>query len=226
MTSYAVVTPSRGLVHSRTIEAVLANVAAAAGHDYRGWYLTHDLPIPRCDERAAELGLASGADALWWVEEDVVPPPGALAASLALLGPGVGAVAVDYPVGAAADAWGCIVRDPAGEVLWCGLGCTLVDRAAFERLPRPWFRTDWRWVRRGAGWEAVAVTAPDARRFGQQDIYFCHELRRAGLRVVEVPAMLAGHALVERYGDRGTNVGYHTVSVRTAVDREYPGPAS
>ena len=77
---FAVCIPSRGTIHSRTIETVMANVADAerAGHVFCGLVLTHDLPIPDCDEVVAQRGMDSGADALWFVEEDVVPPDHAL----------------------------------------------------------------------------------------------------------------------------------------------------
>jgi len=222
MTSFAVVTPSRGLVHSRTIEAVVANVASVRQR-YLGWFLTHDLPIPDCDERTAELGLATGADAIWFVEEDVIPPPGALAASFRLLSEGFDVVAVDYPVGAAADGWGCLVRDPAGQILWCGLGATLISRKAFERVPRPWFTTDFTFVKQGPEWVLVANHQLPERRYGGQDIAFCMNLRREGLRIGQVDGMVAGHAKVDAMGAPGTNIGWHAISVRTVIDRSYPG---
>jgi len=222
MTSFAVVTPSRGLVHSRTIEAVMGNIAAA-GQEFRGWFLSHDLPIPDCDERTAELGLATGADAIWFVEEDVIPPTGALAASFRLLAEGFDMVAVDYPVGAAADGWGCLVRDPIGEILWCGLGATLITRKAFERVPRPWFTTDYTFVKQGTEWVLIPNNQLPERRYGGQDIAFCMNFRHEGLRIGQVAGMVAGHAKVDAMGAPGTNIGWHTVSIRSEILRQYPG---
>jgi hypothetical protein len=56
MSSFVVLTPSRGLVHSRTVAAVVSNVreAIAAGHEWRGWEMTHNLPLPACHERVVE----------------------------------------------------------------------------------------------------------------------------------------------------------------------------
>src|SRR5512147_206250 len=107
MTSFAVVTPSRGLVQSRTIEAVMTNIEDAR-RICLGWFLSHDKPIPDCDEAVAEAGLATGADFLWFIEEDVIPPVGALAASFMLMDR-FDVAAVDYPVGSVQDAWGCLV---------------------------------------------------------------------------------------------------------------------
>lgn len=223
MTSFAVATPSRGLVHSRTIAAVMENVAQAEaeGHVFAGWVFSHDLPIPECDETVAEAALATGADVVWFVEEDVIPPAGALLASMERLGD---VVAVDYPVGADESGWGCSVSNDAGEVLWCGLGTTLVARHVFDRLPRPWFRDDIAYVRTaGSDWEPRPSAEPRTQRFGQQDIAFCMALRAAGMRIVLVPAMTAGHARVVRLGEAGTNIGWHTISVRRRITRQYPG---
>ena len=225
MVTFAVVTPSRGLVHSATVEAVLGNVAGRRG--FRGWYLTHDMPIPDCDERVAEMGLASGADTLWFVEEDVIPPPGALAASFALLAEGHDVAAVDYPVGSLDAGWGCLVRDKAGDILWTGLGATLIRRAVFEKLPRPWFTTEWRYTRRAGGeWVAERADRNSAARFGQQDIRFFMDARAAGFRIGQVPGMVAGHALLREAGTQGSNHGTHTIDVRTRITGQYPGPGS
>ena len=223
MTSFAVVTPSRGLVHSRTIAAVMSNVAQV-GQEFRGWYLTHDLPIPDCDERGTELGLATGADFLWFVEEDVIPPVGALAASFRLLaGEGFDVAAVDYPVGSVQDAWGCLVRNAQGEILWCGLGSTLIRREIFERLPRPWFTTDYAFVRTGSDWVPRPHAQEPEKRYGQQDIAFCFALRAAGFRIGQVEGMTAHHAKLETLGAQGTNHGCHTISIRTEIARQYTG---
>lgn len=217
--TYAVVTPSRGLVHSRTIEAVLDNVWDVPG--CLGWLLTHDLPIPDCDEQVAEAGLDTGADVLWFVEEDVIPPAGALRASLDLLADGYGIAAIDYPVSHASDAWGCIVRQDA-DIIWCGLGATLIPRATFEAVKRPWFVTDWEYRRWKGSWKAMR----NHGRYGQQDIHFCMAVREAGLRIGQVPGMIAGHAQLVELGRNGTNVGYHTIAIRERIVEQYPGPKS
>lgn len=222
MTSYAVVTPSRGLVHSRTIEAVMGNIEDA-GRICLGWFLSHDLPIPDCDERTAEAGLATGADAVLFVEEDVIPPPGAFAAMFRLFAEGFDVVAVDYPVGASADGWGCLVRNTSREILWCGLGCTLISRRVFETVARPWFTTDYTFVKQGSEWVLIPNSQLPERRYGGQDIAFCMNLRQAGFRIGQVEGMTAGHAKVDTMGAAGTNIGWHTISIRSEILKQYPG---
>lgn len=219
MTSYAVVTPSRGLIHSRTVEAVMDEIAATRA-TCRGWVVSHDLPIPDCHETVVEAGLATGADALWLVEEDVVPPPGALEALLDLLADGAAVAGIDYPV---ATDWGCAVRDAAGAVLWVGTGCTAIAASWLARVERPWFRTDRRWIRDGAGWRDVPASPDDRDRFGQQDIALCAAIRTLGGRIEVVPETTAAHAWVAAMGRPGSNVGWHDVRLRTVIREQYPG---
>lgn len=213
MTSFAVVTPSRGLLHSRTAAAVQVNVeqAVAAGHVSLGWRLTHDLPIPTAHEVVVEAGLATGAEALWMVEEDVIPPDGAL---LAMLASGEPLIIVDYPVGSAPTMNCATHRD--GAIDHCGVGCMLVAREVFDRLPRPWFRSDRVYVRPGGQGPAQEVEMPVA--YGGQDIYFTKAAIRAGYRIAELP-VLAGHARLRTWGARQTNQGVHEIDVLTAVER-------
>jgi GT2 family glycosyltransferase len=196
----AVAMPSRGLVHSRTIPAVMDNLA---GHDFAGWFLSHDLPIPECAQDVVRRALDAGADAVWFVEEDVVPPAGALAASLALLADGYAVAAVDYPT---RQGVGCLSLDAAGAIDWVGLGCTLISRRAFDAVGQPWFRVE--------------------RGYGGHDIWFCRAVRRAGLSIGQVPKMVAGHVRLDAPGKLGTNVGFHSVTVLDRIDRPYSEAAA
>jgi hypothetical protein len=219
MGSFAVLTPSRGLVHSRTIEAVMANVAAAsaAGHEFRGWRLTHDLPIPDCDNAVTEAGLATGAEALWFVEEDMVPADDALVASFtaeALI------AAIDYPVGER-PSWACISRDDTGHVYWCGLGATLIRREVFEMIERPWFRTDITYaIDRHPDGTRTLREMQRPSEYGGQDIGFFRRCLDAGIPITPVDGQLAGHARIRAMGRSGTNNGAHTVEIMTKIERQ------
>lgn len=222
--SYAVLTPSRGLIHSRTVEAVLANIATLSG--CVGWFVTHDLPIPDAHETLVERGLAADAEYVWLVEEDVIPPLDALTASMRLLFDGYDIAAIDYPVGNPEDCWGCAVKDRDGDVAWCGTGCTLVPRRVLEALPRPWFSTEYRWVSRNGmygPWEKQRRSEGNAQTYGHQDIYFCMQAREAGFRIGLVPDQLARHAYVVRTGTAGSNVGTHLVGIRDRIKHQWPG---
>lgn len=68
----AVALPTRGLIHSRTIEAVIQAIEHRGIREYT-LVLTHDLPIPDSHETVCKQALATGAEFIWLVEEDVVP---------------------------------------------------------------------------------------------------------------------------------------------------------
>jgi hypothetical protein len=159
--------------------------------------LTHDLPIPDCHERVTELGLATGADALWFVEEDMIPPPGALLASLEML-PEAPIAAMDYPIGEHHPYENCLPSDP---IYWCGLGCTLISRRVLEALDRPWFRVDGEWI----------------TGYGGQDLSFCRRTKKAGFRIVQVPGV-AGHALLRSWGRFMAQDGRHDIEIRDTIE--------
>ena len=220
MTSFAIATPSRGLIHSRTLWAVEANrrEAVAAGHRDLGWYGTDDLPIPECHQVAAERALATGAEAILFVEEDVIPPAGALLALLDALQT-YHVTAIDYPVWNATGHWSCVCRNQSdGAIRYCGLGCTLVRRELFERLDPPWFRSDMQFAIVRQGNTTEFVQKPVAYDYGGQDIYFAWRALEAGMTIGEVP-MTAAHARVLELGKRETNHGYHTIQVIDTIER-------
>lgn len=205
-------TPSRGLIHSRTVETTLAALDAAQGHcKALGWLITHDLPIPACHETLAQRGLATGADFLWYVEEDMLPPPESLTALLARAHEtGAGIVTLDYPVGEQPQS--VITHHTDGSVWWCGLGCTLIAREVFIGLQRPWFDTSRLYLFTKPG--VLTADETQAYRYGGQDVSFCLAARAVGVRIAVVPDLTAGHARLCALGAAGVNDGAHTIDVR------------
>ena len=220
ITDYAVATPSRGLIHSRTVEAVAREMGDTPG--CLGWSITHDLAIPYAHEQAVASAIGMWVpDVVIVTEEDVIPPEGAFGMLLLAIGAGAAVAGIDYPV---AEDWGCAVRDEAGAVLWVGTGLTALSVPFLSRLARPWFTTDRRWIRDGdGGWRSVPAAPDDRDRFGQQDIELCRRVREAGGRVEVVQGMTAAHAQVREMGRQGTNVGFHDVRLRTEIRGQYPG---
>jgi hypothetical protein len=241
MSSFVVLTPSRGLVHSLTAEAVMANVdqAVAAGHEFRGWRLTHGLPIPDCHERVTEMGMATGAEYLFFVEEDMVPQPGSLPALIALQSKAP-VTCIDYPVGwpkgwqvpdgaalwreATRGCWSCVnTPNGAGYLEWAPFGCTLIHRRVYEALSQPWYDVGkqtkvWHFGTR----KTVTETIQEPYKYGGEDVEFGRRLIAEGFRIALVPDMLAGHALLKTWGPIQDNDGAHTVVVRDKIEWEWP----
>ena len=195
----------------------MANIASAPGL-LLGWVLTHDLPIPDCHETATARALALGADVLWFVEEDTIPPPDTLARSLEAIERDP-IVALDYPVGEH-PSWACIARDSQGHIYWCGLGATLIRRGVFEAIERPWFRSDVTYaIRPGADGRKQLVEMDRASEYGGQDIYFFRRALAAGFTIGQVPGV-AGHAHLRALGTPKNNNGAHSIEVLTDIQRE------
>jgi hypothetical protein len=210
----------------------MANIAeaTAAGHELRGWILTHDLPIPDCHEQSAEAGMLTGADALWFVEEDMVPPPRSLLASIELK---ADIAAMQYPVGlpsgmvdvhgkTSTGTFNCLQMSPGGVFDWCGLGCTLISRRVFEALPRPWFNTDKTyevWHFGNVMTERHVVDNPF--NYGGEDVNFGQRVTELGFTIRQVPG-IAGHALLLNWGTYATQDGRHGIVVREEIERMIP----
>lgn len=191
--------------------------AQAAGHTFLGWHLSHDQPIPDCHNTVAAAALATGAEALLFIEEDNVPPAGALLALFELL-KDCTIAALDYPVWTDTGTWSCVCRDSTKAIRYCGLGCTLVRRELFDALPAPWFdsSTQFRIIRQGS--TTVLQPVPTKYEYGGQDIFFCDRALRSGFTIRELEGQSAGHARVTSLGRPKTNHGAHTIETTDRIE--------
>jgi hypothetical protein len=220
--SVVTITPSRGLIHSRTIEAVLAahRYAVPTWARLAGWLFSHDLPIPMCHETLAEQGMATGADFLWIVEEDVLPS----VPTLALLvkrhrETGAGIVLVDYPVGEHPTRSSIMRQPDDGAILYGGIGCALIAREALLRIPQPWFSTahEIRQQRDAVGrWHLYETEG--AYTYGGLDVAFCRKATAHGISIAAVEDTLAGHARLRALGTPHHNNGCHLIDVLTRIE--------
>jgi hypothetical protein len=219
----AIVTPSRGLLHSRTVESVMAIVAELGG-SFCGWHLTHDKPAPEAQNIAFEAAYATGADYILSIEEDNLLPPGALDALFAVIAAGHDIAFLDYPVGWPTT-YHCVYVDDAGTAMWCGLGSTLISRKVFDANARPWFHTENQveYVRFGGSEMRRKVVTDKPYTYGGFDLHFMNDARTNGFTIGVVPSMTGTHAWLANWGTKDTNAGGpHTVIVRETFDR-WPG---
>lgn len=213
----AICIATRGLVHSRTIESVYKNIEPnLTPTDEYKFFFTHDMVIPDAQNKLVVDAMVWGADYLWFVEEDMLIPDGVLQGMLAENKP---VMAVDYPVG---EKRYSTLAIKGGEILWCGLGCTLFARDVFEKTKGKeygkWFETD----------KTVRITDKDKMeyvidenvpyKYGGHDILFGIKLRENGIPIVRLPGVIAGHMRVEDYGKRETNSGVHTIKTMDRIE--------
>lgn len=194
---------SRGLAHSRTWESIEeARFINSAGFHNWKTHFTHDLPIPHAQNEIVEriTRLDPGAEWILFVEEDIVIPhwifqhfdrsP---------------VQAVNYSLPGGTDS---IRRNRRGEVLFCGLGCTLIHKNVLVSLPAPLFQTSPQFTEEDG---RLVPNFSGEASYGGHDIYFCHALQERGIKIREVPRIRAEHLRVSKFGDSGKNIGYHDI---------------
>lgn len=176
----AVCLPSRGLVHSRTMQDILAN---ALGFDREvGFYFAHGHPIPDSHNIVIEEALEDKPDYIWLVEDDQQLPHGILDS----LGSVQADVAVaDYPVRGNKHS----VTYIGGEFQYAGLGCVLIRPEVFDRLEKPYFRTDTEYV---MSEEGLTPTQAVMGNHGLLDVDFYQRCLEIGVDI-QVISETAGH---------------------------------
>lgn len=211
MEKLVVATPSRGLIHSRTVEAVLASVRGAPV-EFVDWTFSHGLSIPDCHEKVCAVALHSDADLIWLVEEDVVPPVAALSVMLRLMDErDADGAFVDYPIGESPTS-NC-AQTIGGYVVWCGTGCLLLRREVLEGTPRPWFDNRNEVEVKVSGDQVRVREFHIPYDYGGQDIGFSLRVRSAGFRIVYVKPEVAfcEHLRVREWGKPMSNQGSHKI---------------
>lgn len=203
-----VILPTRGLVYTR-VEEALENFRK--DHDLRV-YRSHDMPIPDGHNYLTQQALRDGCDYIWFVEEDTVP----VARSLELLLQVDSDIAcIDYGV----SGWGCITKNTEGEILWCGLGCTLVKAHVFLALDFPWFRVDRALSLNTWTWTALPKEYLEKKNYGSLDIWFCCQAREKGFEIKQAEGE-CDHLKLDLLGQPGTNNGLHQISLKPRISKK------
>jgi len=202
----AVIIPSRGLMHSRTAEEIVKNTQGVPHQKF----FAHKLPIPECFEWPLRKALKDPEFThIWFVEDDMMLPHNILREMLNAITTDV--LTCDYP--AAKDGRGVVFKAKDGQVVFGGLGCTLVKRKIFDKLEAPYFRTDVKWRPANLG-TSILLTAgegePKPDEYGMQDVNFYMKLRQAGATFEVYPQILGQRKLLA-LGQTGSNDGAHQI---------------
>ncbi len=208
-----IILPTRGLVYTK-VEQAIEELRSSEVKVYR----SRDLPIPDGHNELAKQALQDGCDWLFFIEEDTVPPKGALNN---LLQADSDIACIDYGV----SGWGCVTRSPKGEILWCGLGCTLVKRGVFEKMTYPYFRADMTLILDTTEGEVPIIKEwrqlPEEylkKQYGSLDIWFCDQARKLGFTITQVKGECEHLELVS-LGQRETNNGLHQIQARQKITK-------
>ncbi len=200
----AVVLPTRGIVLTEVLNALLEELSS---YDYK-IYMSWNLGIPDGHNTLTKQAIMDGYDYILFIEEDNVIPKGSLKEMLELDGD---IVPVDYGV----SGWSCITKYK-GEAMWCGLGCTLVKRNVFEALEYPYFRSDKLLLLNE--WPEIKWIDAGNQVYGGQDIYFCIKAREKGFKITQASGE-SRHLLLDNFGKKETNTGCHRVIDKPRISK-------
>ena len=206
----ALIRPTRGLEFAESVQAVEENLEDFDGRwqPFRSW----DRPIPDCFNGLVSEALESGADHLWIVEEDVVPPAGGLRQ---LFGLKTDLAAIPYPLKIGRPGRMSVGRWPNGRP-WAGTGCLLVRRQVFEAVDYPWFRVDRAIALIHAGSstkeKTLALVPRDPERYGGHDNYFSWAAQETGFSLGVVERTRCRHLELEGLGFDRKNNGCHLIA--------------
>ena len=222
--------PSRGLVFSRCMQAAIEGMQAlnAVGVATIFCY-THNLPIPDCHNACVEKALSNQAvTKIFFLEEDMYIDPQTFVA-LATSDYDIATVQYNDRNGSVN---GIIHRNEQGEILWSGLGATVVKRAVFEALGKPYFRIDHRYKStKSAGpngaivtqfeeleprqeWDQEKnefVTVRDSYKYGGLDVDFYTRARQLGYKIEALPEYKAHQFVLVALGEVANNNGCHEI---------------
>ena len=196
---------SRGLVHSRTVEAIERNLDEAIAKGYawsRKKVWTHSLPIPEAQNAVVEMARQYQPEWLWFVEEDMQPGDGVLIGLLEF-GSRFDVVSARYRLKGGAWCRGGTDTNPT----FVGLGCLLVRMSVFDRIGLPYFRSD---LSFDSSLNRPSLRPSQERVHGGQDIYFYARLKQSGIKFFYAPIECT-HLNVVRCGDPVSNFGFHDI---------------
>lgn len=198
------VLPTRGLIYARTIAGLLSNKETY--FDPSETVIVSEKPMPDCfNDGVAEALLDEEVTHIWMIEEDNELPEGVLRALITQDKP---IVTVDYPV---AKGVSHIHRGDKGEILWCGVGNTLIRREVFEKIMYPWFEVDKLMDFKTGGFSQL----PDhkvSESFGGHDVLFFTKARNNGFPLSSLAGWKGQHFRASEIEKKETNNGYYTIS--------------
>lgn len=227
----AVCVTSRGLIYAITVKCIIEGMQElnkiGIGTVYIG---TKDLPIPDSQNYCVETALQNKAvDRLLFIEEDMYVDPEAFIA-LATADASIATLQYNDKNG---SPHGIIHYNEAGEILWCGIGATMIKREVFETLGTPYFTTenrykikkkqlkdgklitDYELIEPHMKWneeEHKFFPVKEPYHYGGQDVDFMTRARQAGFKITRLEAFKAHHFKLLSLGAEHTNNGCHNIT--------------
>jgi hypothetical protein len=212
----AICVPSRGLIFSKTTECIVGGMAELSKIGIGSIYVSsHDLTIPDCFNYCVETALQNQAvQKIFFLEEDMFVYPDAF----------VALATSDFPIATLqyndknGSPFGIIHYNEAQEILWCGFGATAIKREVFEKLDKPYFRSDVRYkiVKKQVPWgKAITdfqeIETRSDNQYGGHDVDFYTRVRKLGYKIENLSQFKAHHFKLVSLGEAYNNKGCHVI---------------
>lgn len=175
--------------------------------------MTHNRPIPDCFNILTKAALSWGAEAVWFVEEDMNLPPGILKELLAVEDADI--VAADYPISTDHSTYQIDVN---GKIMFCACGCTLIRRRVFEAMEEPYWRANIGYL--VPEWQEIVYPEKNIG-YGRQDVDFGIRANKLGFRI-KMLEKTVGHYKIKKLSTSKNNHGWHEVEKWTEIKRRPP----
>jgi len=195
----ALVIPTRGILFADTVVSFLRELQV---FDDQYIFIISGLPMPESHNECVRQALRTDCSHILFLEEDVVIPSGGLAKMATLAMNGADVVHMEYNLEG-----GTSVMHIKGELMWCGVGCTLFHRSIFERIGEPYFRNDKTLSYQGD----QLVELDQVNKYGGHDVLLGLQLRKMGVPIVVVPNMQAKHLRMSSWERKTINDGAHNI---------------
>ena len=193
MNKIVVALPTRGLIFGRTVSSLIENKVDDI-------CIVEGLPIPDCHNEAVQQALDKGATHVWMVEEDHYFPPDTLQKLLDL---DTEVACANYPMRDGGKIG--VVRLKDDKVWNCGMGCLLIRRSLFERMEKPYFRSDKTF--NAITWEQIDKPS----KYGGQDIYFGWLMNQMGVEIKQVTDFQVDHLRCSQLERKEVNDGCYVI---------------
>lgn len=208
-------TPTRGTLFTRTAQCIFDGMAELSKLGIASKFITtHDLPIPDGHNYCVETALSNPAvQKIFFIEEDMYIFPEAFV-ELATSEHDMVTLQYNDKNG---RPHGIIEFDHTGQVVWCGLGATVIHRRVFEKVGKPYFNIKQRWknIRRNVNGVVITeyekVSIESIYQYGGLDVDFCMRARKSGINIVCLPNHKAHHFQLIKLGEPHVNNGCHEI---------------
>lgn len=209
----AIICPSRGLIHSRTVESIFYGIQEVKEHEFY-FFTTHELPIPDAQNDCLKRAFVWGAERVLSIEEDNVLDSQAFRALSTCSEP----LAILQYNDRNGSPHGIIHKNETGDIMWSGIGALKADKEIFDAIGQPYFRTDVRYaIKRKPLGDGTVVTHfeeiphKSPQQYGGLDVDFYTRARSKGYKVYQVQGHVAHHMELIKIGDKYTNNGCHEI---------------